>query len=173
MSALARSGKFLRSRMKGFVSSSGSGCGRTPTERCWGCDHLLWWLCGSGRRLWTWFCCSKASGTYWTPPLWLGWPWACEHKFRRGMKEQRSSETVQKIKWLKGRKCLAACISADCGQTSLLITWRTKAAETSGRLEKKKKKPVATLGPIISNGSSSRIKTISSLFPGRNLEATS
>lgn len=80
MSALARSGKFLRSRMKGLVSSSGSGWGRTPTERCWGWDHLLWWLWVSGRRLWTWFCCSKASGTYWTPLPWIRWPWACKQQ---------------------------------------------------------------------------------------------
>ncbi len=45
VSAFARSGKFLRSRTKGFDSSSGSGCGRTPVERCW--SHLCWWGRGS------------------------------------------------------------------------------------------------------------------------------
>lgn len=44
-----------------------------------------------------------------------------------GWRNSDPAKTVQKIKWLKGRKCLAACISADCGQTSLLITLRTKA----------------------------------------------
>lgn len=75
MSALDRSGKFLKSKMNGLVSSSGSGLGRIPTDLCWCWDHLLWWVWGSGRRLWTWFCCSRVSGTYWTPPPWIRWPW--------------------------------------------------------------------------------------------------
>lgn len=99
MSALARSGKFLKSRMKGLVSSSGSGCGRTPTDLCWWWGHLLWWLWGSGRRLWTWFCCSKASGAYWTPPPWIRWPLTYKCKMRGSSVVELNVSVNSNSKW--------------------------------------------------------------------------
>lgn len=143
MSALARSGKFLRSKMKGFVSSSGSGCGRTPTDLCWWWDHLLWWLRGSDRRLWTWFCCSKASGTYWTPPPWIRCPWTCKHK--AGDEEFIRSGNNNPLAWSKGKwltgNALRPGSVENCVQMLLSIMSR------QGDIQK----PVSTIGLIITS----------------------
>lgn len=72
-SALARSGKFFRSKMNGS-SSSGAGLGRTPSDRY--CGHLLLCRCGGALLLLSWFCswrssrfCLASTERPW-PPAW-------------------------------------------------------------------------------------------------------
>ena len=70
MSALDSSGKFLRSRMNGSVSSSGSGGGRTPWWRCWDQRGLDLWDEGLEGRVWSRFSCCSSWRVWWSSP-WL------------------------------------------------------------------------------------------------------